>query len=300
MLRRSLGVLVAAATLVGSGCGGDVEARPDLVFVSTRDGDYAIYEMNADGAGQRRLTDREPNSSSPAQLFFQIDPSWSPDATQIAFASRRRGPFDIYVMNADGTGTRRLTSTREWDDRPTWSPDGARIAFARSKADIYVMNADGTGIRRLTDSSGSESEPAWSPDGRWIAFVRRPAGSTVREVWIMRPDGSEQQRLTSLGGKSAYPAWSPDSTRIAFASDAAPGPFYDIYVLTVATKIARRQTTTGADAFEPSWSPDGSRIAFARDGSVVAMDLEANEETLTASENNDSSPAWNPVPPPAE
>ena len=88
-LRRCLGVLCAAVATVVGGCGGDEQARPDLAFVSTRDGDYAIFEMNADGGAQQRLTPRESTgASSPARLFFQIEPAWSPDASQIAFSSR--------------------------------------------------------------------------------------------------------------------------------------------------------------------------------------------------------------------
>ncbi len=56
-IRRLSGVLVAIVTVIaGAGCGGSEEARPDLAFVSTRDGDYAIFEMNADGGAQHRLT----------------------------------------------------------------------------------------------------------------------------------------------------------------------------------------------------------------------------------------------------
>ena len=74
-----------------AGCGGgDEEARPDLAFVSTRDGDYSIYEMNADGGAQGRLTDAETDASTPEGLFFQVEPAWSPDGTKIAFSSRRR------------------------------------------------------------------------------------------------------------------------------------------------------------------------------------------------------------------
>ena len=113
-IRRLSGVLVAIVTVIaGAGCGGSEEARPDLAFVSTRDGDYAIFEMNADGGAQHRLTPREVDASSPARLFFQIEPAWSPDGSRIAFSSRRSGTFDLYVMNADGTGTERLTSDGE-------------------------------------------------------------------------------------------------------------------------------------------------------------------------------------------
>ena len=111
-----------------------------------------------------------------------IDPAWSPDGTQIAFSSRRGGTFDIFVMSADGTGSQRLTTTREDDSHPTWSPDGRRIAFARGQPnDIYVMSTDGSDVRRISDPDVDEFEPGWSPDGRWIAYARREPGTTNRE-----------------------------------------------------------------------------------------------------------------------
>ena len=82
---------------------------PTFAFVSTRDGDYAIFQMNANGGAEHRVTDEAGNTEV---LFFQVEPAWSPDGTKIAFSSRRNENFDIYVMNADGTGTKRLTSTR--------------------------------------------------------------------------------------------------------------------------------------------------------------------------------------------
>ena len=151
---RLLLPLAVGTMLLLSACGGGGDPRPDLLFVSTRDGDYAIYAMNADGARQKRLTRAEVDTSSPAGLFFQIDPAWSPDGATIAFASRRAGTFDIYVMRADGTGTRRLTATRVDDAHPTWAPDGQQIAFKRAD-DIYVMNADGTSAHR--------SRTPWDP-----------------------------------------------------------------------------------------------------------------------------------------
>jgi Tol biopolymer transport system component len=58
---------------------------------------------------------------------------------------------------------------------------------------------------------------------------------------------------------------------------------------------------TASDNFEPSWSPDGSRIAYFEDGAIYSVELGGGEvEKLTDSENNDSSPAWNPRPPPAD
>jgi TolB protein len=287
----------AAAALLLAGCGGSAgDPRPDLVLVSTRDGDYAIFAMNADGGRQKRLTEAEGDPETARGLFFQVDPAWSPDGRRIAFASRRGGTLDIYVMNADGTATRRLTSTKEHDGHPTWSPDGKRIAFERDDKDLYVMQADGSGARRLTGLEASESQPAWSPDGRWIAFVRRQPGSDDLEIWLVQPDGSGDRKLIFLGGRSFSPAWSPDSRQVAFSSNRG-GRFYDIYTVGLDGKGVRRLTRTGPDAFEPAWSPDGRTIAFSRDGAIVMIDLEGNEEEVTDRDNNDSSPAWNPEPP---
>ncbi|HXF98583.1 MAG TPA: hypothetical protein VNJ46_08230 [Gaiellaceae bacterium] len=305
MTRLALGALLALAL---AGCGGSAEPRPDLVFVSTRDGDYALFAMNADGSAQTRLSEERGDPATLAGLWFQLDPAWSPDGRRIAFASRRAGTFDLYVMRADGTGTRRLTSGRARDQHPAWSPDGRLIAFERDESDIWVVRPDGRGARRLTGAEASESEPAWSPDGRWIAYVRREPGEERQELWLMRPDGSGARPLTALRARCLHPAWSPDGRRIAFSSDAA-GPFFDVYVLALGqgrpgrpfTRAdVRRLTRTGEDAFEPAWSPDGRALAFSRGGAIALLTLageeeeEEEEEELTDPKHNDSSPAWNP------
>ncbi|MEP7225358.1 MAG: DPP IV N-terminal domain-containing protein [Actinomycetota bacterium] len=289
-------VLLVMSALFLAACGGESTARPDLAFVSTRDGDYAIYEMNADGGGEHRVNDAELDSSELKVLFFEIEPAWSPDGTKIAFSSRRSGSFDVYVMNADGTGTQRLTSTKDHDSHPTWSPDGTQIAFARS-GDVYVMNADGSDAHRISDPTAEESEPAWSPDGSWIAYIRRTPGGSVQDAWLMRSDGSERRAVTSQRARTFTPAWSPDSTRIVFTSNKDRDVF-ELYTIGIDGKGLRSVVPTVADNFEPSWSPDGSKIAYQEDGAVFTVELGGgNVEKLTDNVNNDSSPAWNPKPP---
>ena len=297
-LGRFLGVLCTAVAAVLGGCGGDERARPDLAFVSTRDGDYAIFEMNADGGAQQRLTPREGDSSSPARLFFQVEPAWSPDGTRIAFASRRTGAFHVYAMNADGTGTQQLTTGKTNDSHPSWSESGARIVFERA-SDIYVMNADGSDPSRISDPLADESQPAWSPDGRWIAYVRRTPGTASRELWVMRADGSGRRALTRQSARVVTPAWSPDSSRIVFASN--KDGVYELFTVGIEARGLRSVVESTSDNFEPSWSPDGSKIAYFEDGAIFAIELGGGEvEKLTDNENNDSSPAWNPRPPPED
>lgn len=293
--------LGAALTLALGACGGggEVAPRPDLLAVSTREGDYAIYAMNADGGRQVRLSEESGDPSSARGLFFQIEPAWSPDGSRIAFASKRSGTFDIYVMNADGTGTTRLTSTKEDDSHPTWSPDGLRIAFARSPGDIFVMSADGSRARRISDQE-EEDEPAWSPDGTWIAYTRRTRGTPIREVWLLRPDGSGQHAVTKQGAVATAPAWSPDSARIAFSSN-RDGELFAVFTVSVAGGSLRKVATTAEGMFEPSWSPDGRTIAFAEGGAIYSVELGRGEpQRLTDTANNDSSPDWNPRPPALE
>ena len=293
-MRAARPLLALGTALLLAACGGSNDADQDLAFVSTRDGDYAIYAMSATGGGQHRLTDAKGDPSTPSGLFFQTEPAWSPDGSTIAFASKRSGTFQLYAMSSDGSGTRRLTSTKDEDGQPTWSPDGDRIAFSRgAPSRLFVMNADGTGAGRVTDGEAEEGEPAWSPDGTLIAYVQRSPGSSIRELWLVRPDGSQRHRLTHLGGVAQGPAWSPDGKRLAFSANVASNRF-DIYTVGADGKGVRLMTSRD-DSIEPAWSPDGKTIVFAEGGALVAIDVANGDESqLTDPDDNDSSPAWAP------
>jgi len=148
-----------------------------------------IWTMNADGSNPVRLTNN---------TFIDQDPSWSPDAKRIAFASAAGGgPVQIWAMNADGSNATQLTSlgiTNAQNDQPAWSPDGTKIAFVRSPTDeIWVMNANGTNQTQLTNNR--DGRPAWSPDGSKIVFSTRRNGSF--DVFVMNADGTSQTPLAN-------------------------------------------------------------------------------------------------------
>jgi Tol biopolymer transport system component len=292
-------VTLSAAGIVAvaaAGCGGSGAPGNNLVVVSTRDGDYALYGMSADGSDQGRLTDETGESETPSGLFFQVEPAWAPDGGEIVFTSKRGGSLDLYVMDAAGEDTRRLTSTKEDESHPTWSPDGTRVAFARSDGNLYVMPSAGGAVRPLTSTLLPEYEPAWSPDGTSIAYTRRVPGTLIREVWVLDVASRKSRKVTSLNAQCFTPAWSPDGTMIAFSVNRGGGRYAIHTIGSDGTGLRRVTAPGGDDAIEPAWSPDGSLIAFSRGGSIVTIDDAGTETVLTDPENNDSSPAWNPKP----
>ena len=124
--RYLLPACIAALALGLAACGGSGNAGADsaIAFVTSRDGDYAIYGMRADGSGQGRLTKGDGgNGTSLQDVFFQFEPAWSPDGSRLVFTSRRDGRSHIYVMSADGSGTKQLTSGKHSDSVPAWSPE---------------------------------------------------------------------------------------------------------------------------------------------------------------------------------
>jgi Tol biopolymer transport system component len=145
---------------------------------------------------------------------------------------------DIYRINADGSGLRRLTSRAGEEFDPAWSADGTNVVYRDSRRginnddEIFVMTASGSQQRDLTNDPANDWGPAWSPVGTMIAFSSDREG--IPQVYVMQSDGSRQTRLTDIEGE--YPAWSADGTKIAFMSDVGPSgpggaPGYEIFVM---------------------------------------------------------------------
>ncbi|HSR30384.1 MAG TPA: DUF885 family protein, partial [Anaerolineae bacterium] len=206
--------------------------RPNLMTFSGR---FQIWVMNADGSGQRLLTEIGGTNSSP---------DWSPDGSKIVLDSTRDGNLEIYVIDADGSNPVNLTQHPAHDHSPDWSPDGARIAFVSDRdgnQEIYVMNADGSGQTRLTDRVGFDKSPVWSPDGQYIAYYARDEQNNT-EIYRMRADGSERIRLTHHSNFDGFPAWKP------WARDSASEP---ASVLTGQPSHATGAIPAEQPAFEP-------------------------------------------------
>jgi TolB protein len=175
----------------------------------------ALSVMDADGSNRRQLTQlKRPTSSEDSQ------PVWSPDGRRIAFVRENstaspRNRRAIFVINADGTGLRRVTPWRlNAGDHPDWSPDGRWILFRSPSfelgGNLYAIRPNGTGVRQLT-RVGADVEmlsASYSPGGKSIVFSRTGRGG-LPDLFIMRSDGTGIRQLTKTARWDSAPDWGP-------------------------------------------------------------------------------------------
>lgn len=254
------------------------------------------YVIRVDGTGLRRVSDGRGKTT--CGWFF-------PDGRSLFFASTTAhqdrcppkpdasagyvwplDPYDIYAVNRDGTGTKRLTHYNVYTAEGVLSPDGKRIVFTSLESgdlEIYTMNVDGTDVRRLTHTPGYDGGPWWSPDGKKIVYrANHPADSAslaqyrsllarnlVRpsrvELFTMNADGSDQRQITRLGGANFGPSWTPDGRRIIFSSNYRDprGGNFDLYMVDEnGGGLEQITSDPGFDGF-PMFSPDGRKLIWA-------------------------------------
>lgn len=274
--------------------------------------DREIYTFNPDGSARRQLTNNTNISD--------LEPTWDPDGTRIAFTSTRDGAQVIYIMYQDGSGVEQLTLDNPGgtEDRPgSFTPDGERIAYHSNQPtvgvspsipknrEIMIMNDDGTNQTRLTNNAVLDTFAHISPDGSKIAFTSLRSGDF--NVHTMDIDGSNVSQVTFAAAEDAHGSWSPDGTQIVFHSRRAPHvPGLEIYRKsanpTLGSTNATRLTNDGNDgtnnAFDafPTWSPDGSRVLWNRfhdaKNSIDAHTMNSNNGSNKSNVTKNSNGQW--------
>jgi Tol biopolymer transport system component len=209
---------------------GDILPRlsPDgtkVAFQSYRNGNWDVCVVDVAGVPETNL-----RCLTEASAAFDGQPAWSPDGSQLAFTSNRgaNGWFRVYIMNADGSNVREVTTGAG----PAWSPDGQYLVHQDwnvDNNDIYTIRTDGQERTRLTTSSAEDSKPVWSPDGARIAFISNRNGN--EDIFTINVDGSGLNQRTTSPFRDNDPAWLPDSARLIFGSNRAEE--FDLYVLRV-------------------------------------------------------------------
>ncbi|MBA3431031.1 MAG: PD40 domain-containing protein, partial [Actinobacteria bacterium] len=246
-----------------AGGGGSAITNTKIAFLSGRDGDCQVSVINADGTQEQLLT----HSSS-----GKTRPDWSPDGSQILFASDEKDGYDIYVADADGGPAARLTNDPAVERGADWSPDSREIVFSRDdgNSEIWAMDADGGGARRLTNLKSHSVGPDWSESGQ-IAFSSDRDGDA--DIYVMNEQGGDLVNVTGDlfgGGESDEfdPSWGPDG-RLTF-DVGRDGSNFDIYLMNSTEEDPINLTSHPAQDRFASWSPDGTKIAFSTDRVVAS------------------------------
>ena len=290
--RRSLPGLAAVAAVSALGWsssgGAAVAAFPGgngkIAFMSNRAGNFDVYTMR--GTNVVQLTTDPADDSRP---------SWSADGRRIVFVRAGSGFTEIWKMRADGSGQRRLTRTRSFNDAPVFSPDGTKIAWDGDH-DIWTMNADGSGQLDVTNDPATDTSPSWSPDGTRIVFDSDRSGT--REIYSMLPDGTGVTQLTT-DGLNTDPDWSPDGQRIVFVSFRTGNA--EIFAMDADGNNQTDLTNNQHYDADPAWAPDGARIAFtsSRHGNFEVYTMLSDgsmQSNRTDTPAWDSFPSWQPRP----
>jgi TolB protein len=161
--------------------------------------------------------------------------------------------MEIYLMNRDGSGVRRLTNHLADDGSPTWSPTGTQIAFTSNRSgrpQIWVMDTDGLNVRRITFNDSWADRATWSPAPyNEIAYAGQSGPGFDIKIYDV---ATGQTRVVTDGsGSNESPAFSPNGRHIAFTSTRQGKA--QIYTMARDGKQLTRITNSGANTF-PNWS----------------------------------------------
>ena len=243
-----------------------------LAYHRWRATDSNIWVMNIDGTGATQLTGINADERD------NIEPHWPPDGSKLAFNSSRISGqnWDVYVMNADGSGVVEVSSNPSTDsntnvDRPRgWSPDGrvVLLSYRDGTPQTYLVNADGSNLQPLFDGEDF-LDPYWSPDGsKLIASSHRNGNG---EIYVLNADGTGAVNISNNPGFDftswwVHDPWSPDGSRVAF--EGWRGWASEIFVVGAdGTGLVNvSNDDSGFDHFL-AWTPDGARILFSSDRS---------------------------------
>jgi Tol biopolymer transport system component len=220
------------------------------------DAEMEIYAVSEKTKEIQRLTNARG---------YDAEASYSPDGQWIAYSSMRDAynrtltdaekkqlevdaSFygEIYIMRADGSGQKRLTTVNGYDGGPFFSPDGKRIVWRRFDekgliADVWTMNLDGTDQKQVTNFKSMSWAPYIHPSGEYLLFASNKLGFENFEVYMVDVAGTKEPvRVTYSDGFDGLPVPSPDGRQIAWTSSRGGGREGQIFLAQWNHEAARK------------------------------------------------------------
>ena len=293
-----------SATLRPNGEGENASAGPPNRRVSLRQAIWAVslVVLIAAAVTSYRLLNKRPEaqvSPSPKKTYItsypgmENQPSFSPDASQVAFA----WGGDIYVKLIGVEPPRQITTGPLDEVNPVWSPDGRWIAFLRklddSSAEVLLTDPFGSRERKLAEVSALASfrfrHLAWSPDSKELVFVDNAPPAEIGSLFLMSIDTGEKRQLTAPAPGTyldGSPAFSPDGRRLAFIRFPSGQPAGDLYVLDPSrdqsSEADLQRLTFDSDAVVAGWTPAGTHVLYTsealRGGDLRRIAVSGNSE----------------------
>jgi len=228
-------VIYSSTHEAGQECPPPPDRSQSKVYVWPVYPDYDIYLATDQGRILKKLT-TAPGYDAEATVCWKTG--------RIVYTSLASGDLDLWVMNADGSGKRRITRRLGYDGGAVFSRDGSKLVWrahypsdpaalaqykqllARnpvppSKVEIFLADGEGRNARQLTSFGCASFAPTFTPDGNKIVFASNLHACDTRnfELYMMNLDGSDLERLTDFGGFVSFPEFSPDGNYLVFASD---------------------------------------------------------------------------------
>lgn len=275
----------------------------------SRDGQWIVYQAYPVGYPfyqiyVQKLDERTPRLISTGRgrttcAYF------TPDGKQILFASSHTDPqiaetekkareesaaggrrrymwdfdphMDIYVVNFDGTGMKRLTDAPGYDAEGSYSSDGKHIVFTSSRdgdPDLYIMDADGSNVRQIVNQPGYDGGPFFSPDDQWVIFRSDRQKEHMLQLFAVSVDGKTEVQLTNnLDEVNWCPFFHPNGKSIIWSrADYSQGPMsahFNLWQMDLEMSpksfraSATRQVTHSTSAnVLPVFSPDGTKLMW--------------------------------------
>jgi Tol biopolymer transport system component len=209
---------------------------------------YDIFLATDSGKIEKKLTDA-PGYDAEATVNWKTG--------RIVYTSLASGDLDLWTMNGDGSGRKRITTGEGYDGGAAFSRDGKKLVWranhpqtpetmrqykdllaqnltAPMKMEIMLADADGGHARAITSFGCASFAPTFTPDGGKILFSsnKNECDSRKFELFLINTDGTGLEQVTDFAGFTSFPEFSPDGKRLVFCSDRNAKERYEFNIFT--------------------------------------------------------------------